>query len=141
MLAIGLVLWWSAGLHPALGSLRMGWSSDFPLMIGNERDGSRPWLGEIRYAGVYGRALSGEAVSRLLKALETGGKREDADELGLLVGYDFRRGRSASIGPEGALRSDDRLVLEVPRGGEWLASGGLMLREPSILITRDRPPL
>ena len=135
VLVLAIMWWWSAGLQPALGSPRMEWSKDFPLIIGNELDGSRPWFGEIRYAGVYGRALTGEQVIELLNALEKGEERNATEEMGLLAGYDFRRGRTDVIAPEGKLQSRD-LLIEVPGECAWVANGGIELRKPARLVTR-----
>ena len=39
------MVWVVSGLLPIVGVLRMEWSKDFHLLIGNEFDGSRPWFG------------------------------------------------------------------------------------------------
>lgn len=35
-----------------------GWNPDFPLVVGNEDDGSRAWSGDVHLLAVYDRALS-----------------------------------------------------------------------------------
>src|SRR5262249_33699523 len=57
VLTIALLIWWGFSLQPAFGSLRMEWDRSCRLSIVNEVGGARPWLGEVRYCGVFGRAL------------------------------------------------------------------------------------
>ena len=56
-------LWCFVGLRPLMGSLRMDWNTTYHFVIANETDGSRPWLGEICYIGIYDRALESQEVS------------------------------------------------------------------------------
>lgn len=131
-------IWFVLGLRPFLGGLRMGWNRDFHLLVGNESDRSRPWLGEIRYVGIYGRALTAEQVSRIHK--NTVGAKNQRQEPGLpemLVGYDFTQGNSGVISAVGSLASDN-LSLQVPVGAGFLSDGGgIVLKEPSVLATRE----
>ena len=112
VLAIGLVLWWSTGLLPVPRISPDGLEQRFSIDYWQRTRRAPTLVGEIKYAGIYGRALNQEQVRRLRKSLEDRGQREETSDLGLLVGYDFRRGRSAFIVPEGTLRWDGRLVLE-----------------------------
>lgn len=45
-----------------------GWRRDFPLIIGNEATGDRPWRGEVSRLSIFDRALSGCDVRGLAKA-------------------------------------------------------------------------
>jgi len=46
------------------GGTLTGWSTATPLLLGNEADGGRPWLGEMHLVAIYGRALSDAEVSQ-----------------------------------------------------------------------------
>jgi len=129
-------VWLAVGFLPTRGSLRMGWNKDFHLLIGNVLDRSRPWLGEIRYVRIYGRALTAEQVSRIHKTLETNNERKDLGKPELLVGYDFTKGNTNVVSPAGLLNSDN-LSIQVPVGAGFISSGGgMFLKEPSVLVTR-----
>ena len=41
-----------------------GWSDDYPLLVGNEVTGDRPFLGDVYLVAVYDRALNAEEVDR-----------------------------------------------------------------------------
>jgi hypothetical protein len=114
----------------------MGWNSDFHLLVGNESDRSRPWLGEFRYVGIYGRALTAEQVSRIHETLGGKNERQEPDLPEMLVGYDFTQGNSGVISPVGSLAFDN-LSIQVPVGAGFLSDGGgIVLKEPSVLATR-----
>lgn len=115
----------------------MGWNRDFHLIVGNESDGSRPWVGEIRHVRIYGRALTAEQVSRIHKTLEMNNKGREPGKLGLLVGYDLTQGNSRVVSPVGSLQSDN-LSIQVPAGVGFLSDGGgIVLKDPSVLATRE----
>ena len=40
-----------------------GWMPDFPLIVGNEEGGTRPWEGAIHLLAIYGRALDAVEVA------------------------------------------------------------------------------
>jgi Concanavalin A-like lectin/glucanases superfamily/VanZ like family len=123
-------LWCFAGLRPLMGSLRMDWNVSYPLVIANETDGSRSWLGEIRYIGIYGRALDPHEVSSAVLC------RRGSSASGLLVGYDFTKSNASEVSPEGSLRSPD-LVIQIPPGSvSWEESRGIVLGEAAILASR-----
>ena len=130
-------VWMAAGLMPALGALRMDWDKSFPLVVGNESDGSRPWLGEIRYLGIYGRAL---AAGKLIPSDDdgvgaAGGAGSGKDE-GPLVFYDFRESEGDVVLPKGVLGSD-ALILEGNSGigaGENMDNG--FYGRPSVFLSR-----
>ena len=130
-------VWFVIGLRPFLGGLWMAWNRDFHLLVGNESDRSRPWLGEIRYVGIYGRALTAEQVSRIHKnTVGTKNERQEPDLPEMLVGYDFTRGNSGVVSPVGSLASDN-LSIQVPDGAGFLFNAdGIVLKEPSVLATR-----
>ena len=127
MIALGL--WSFVGLRPLMGSLWMDWNTTYPLVIANETDGSRPWLGEIRYVGIYDRALD-------LKEISSASVRQRGfGESGLLAGYDFTHAGAAEVWPQGSLRSRD-LVVRIPPNCIWEDHGGIVLKEGTVLTTR-----
>ena len=134
ILAMGI--WCSAGLRPVMGSLKMDWNEDYRLLIANETDGSRPWLGEIRYVGIYGKALTPRQVSLAYDSVGT--SREDFREMKLLVGYDFTQGDLDEIAPEGLLRSGD-LAIQVPAALESGEDGGGVLVEEDAILASQGP--
>jgi VanZ family protein len=136
VLVVAAGLWVAAGLQPALGALRMDWDRDFQLMIGNEPDGGRPWLGQIGFLGIYGRALTDEQVSILCRKTELGQEDGYRKDLGLLVLYDLTRGKGNEVPSRGSIQSDN-LTLQVSEGTRWLGNaGGISLERPSLLLSR-----
>lgn len=138
---VTVITWCSVASWPALGVLKMNWNGDYHLVMANESDRSRPWLGEIGYVGIYDRALTAEQV--LAKAE---GRRQKAktsapglQPLALpapLAGYDFARGRAQEILPEGMLRSGD-LAIQIPESCEWIGGGGILIKESALLMTQE----
>lgn len=61
------------------------WSSEFPLLIGNEQTGNRPWRGQVSEVSLYDRALSKEHIVKLL----SGNGTEDFSVQSLVAFYDF----------------------------------------------------
>lgn len=132
---IAVSVWWGAGLRPALGWLQMDWDHNYPFMIGNELDGSRPWLGEIRYAGVYIGGMSAEQALQLYHNRLTDDAGATPRHPRLLAGYDFRQELEQTVMSHGVLQSE-AMVLGIPAECEWRDSVGLILAEPSLLRTR-----
>lgn len=44
------------------------WDANFRLILANEAQGQRPWLGEFHLAAIYGRALSADEVKKNFRA-------------------------------------------------------------------------
>jgi len=53
------------GLHNVVNL--SNWSADFPLLIGNERTGDRPWVGTIYEIAIADNAISEDVVANILK--------------------------------------------------------------------------
>jgi hypothetical protein len=51
-----------------VGDPNSNWSSSFPLALGNEMNGSRPWKGTFHLVAIYSRALSVREVGQNFKA-------------------------------------------------------------------------
>ena len=45
------------------GTDLIGWDSQYPLFVGNERNAERPWLGGLRGITVYAQALTHDEVA------------------------------------------------------------------------------
>jgi len=127
--------WLIAGLRPVVGSLKMDWSENYRLFVANESDGSRPWLGEIRYIGLYGRALTPSQVRFAREHLDAPRDETEFNHLGLLAGYDFTQAGATLIIPNGLLSSGD-LAIQIPEATEWARGGGIQLRQRTMLASR-----
>jgi hypothetical protein len=136
ILAVGL--WWFVGFSPVRGSLELDWVDSYPLVIGNEADESRPWLGEVRYVGIYGRALTTDQVRRVYESLGTEREGDPFADMRLLAGYDFSKRATDGVVPAGSLRSGD-LVLEFPEIRCWGNSCGGALLEDEVLLKSRGP--
>jgi hypothetical protein len=119
----------------SMSSLR-GWDRDFPLLIGNEVGGERPWLGEVAHVAIYDRTLSPQAIRELSVSRESAESRA-ATAPTPLVAYDFSGGAvemRSTADPFTALT----LNLEDPEAIEWVGGEGLWLRRATTLST-NRP--
>lgn len=134
-LAGGCGLWWTIGLQPACGALQMNWDPSFPLTIGNEIGGARPWLGRIRYAGVYDRALSPAVVRRFHESWEESNGRQLRQTNGLLVGYDFGKDATGEIAAEGNVKSHD-LDLLLPASSALSSDASLTDSRSGVIRSR-----
>ncbi len=123
--------WLGIGLTPLFGALTMSWDKTFPLLIGNEVGGTRPWLGELQYVDFYAEALSPRAVSVLngrSVESEIAGVPQTPD---LLAGYNFKNDRSEELRPTGELQSP-ALALRIPTEVEK-STNGINLIKPTTL--------
>lgn len=59
------------------------WNPDFPLMLGNEHTGDRPWRGRILNVSILDRAISERDVARLYQDGKSSGRLAD----GLVASY------------------------------------------------------
>jgi hypothetical protein len=50
------------GTQTVTGTTSTSWDSSYPLLLGTELGGNRPWLGEYHLVALYGRALSAAEV-------------------------------------------------------------------------------
>jgi VanZ family protein len=73
----------------------LGWDPSFPLLIGNEKDSSRPWSGTLGYIRLHESALSAADVSHAHARRESRGDPASAFSSPRLS-YDFRGSRSAA---------------------------------------------
>jgi VanZ family protein len=128
----GVTAWMLAGLLPIPRLWRLEWNPDFRLLICNEADGSEPWLGEIRFLGLYERALSPMEIRAAFAENSEAGPREPRSEPGLLAGYDFTCAKTNVLRPTGSLEGSS-LSLTVPADAEWMSQGGLLLKSPTVL--------
>jgi hypothetical protein len=47
-----------------IGGDLSNWEEDYPLVLGGEPTGERPWLGELYLVAIYSRALSRDEIRR-----------------------------------------------------------------------------
>jgi VanZ family protein len=135
VLTVAVVVWWVVCLRPVCGGLTMAWDRTYPLCLGNEIGGERQWSGQLRYAGIYGRALSRGQVGQLYSRVgqpDTSDWRSSHD---LLVGYDFQTKPTTPLKPDGELK-DDSLDLDVPADLSWSLTDGITISAPAMLQSR-----
>ncbi|MFL6514782.1 MAG: LamG-like jellyroll fold domain-containing protein [Chthoniobacterales bacterium] len=117
-------LWLTIGLRPAFGGLQLNWDRTFPLTVGNEIGGARPWLGNIPFVGIYGQALSradveGPHTNMVGPNGFSSGRSND-----VLAAYDFRRNSTPEVSPAGHSHGGV-LDLLVPPNSSWSTDLGL----------------
>ena len=110
-------------LFPRGRTVPVRWNTNFPLVIGNEGTGDRPWHGEIYWIALYDQALTRHQVHRLkqneLKADSSGIRRE----MGVIAAYPLTEGRGDTLhdlsgyGPELPLTG---------RPVQWLPGRGIL---------------
>jgi len=136
ILVLGLFIWFSAGLYPATGVLKLDWNKDFHLVVGNETDQSEPWLGEIQFLGIYAQAFEGQEAKSWPQGLYGRSARDAGNESRLLLGYDFTSGKTNEVVPKGLLTTED-LALDIGPESTWAPNrGGILLAKPSFLSSR-----
>ena len=136
ILVLGSFVWFSAGLYPATGVLKLDWNKDSQLVVGNETDHSRPWLGEIRFLGIYARGFDAREAKLWTQGSDNRLARDAGNESRLLLGYDFTSGKTAEVIPEGLLATED-LALDIAPESTWAPDrGGILLTRPSFLSSR-----
>ncbi|MBD2037709.1 VanZ family protein [Leptolyngbya sp. FACHB-321] len=92
ILATGFVAYFiitstGVALLPTAADLR-NWDSSFPLLLGNELTGGRPWSGNIELVQIFDQALTEAEISRFF----SGNQHSFAQESSLLAFYEFTRG-------------------------------------------------
>ncbi len=73
------------------GATLSNWDCSFPLVIGNEATGDRPWRGRVAKVSIYDQALSADDLARLAA--------EFTDPISRLVDADARRRNSDNTAP------------------------------------------
>ena len=98
------------------------WDRGYPLIVGNERGGDRPWAGEIQYVAVYDRALPAAEVEDLAQPRMTASGGSQARSVkGPLLAYDFRWAAGGEVRPVGML-GDSSPRIRLGTGAEWVNS-------------------
>ncbi len=114
---ISLAGWWMVGLKPIFGGVRLDWSPEFRLLVGNEDDAGRPWEGNVHELALFDRALDPREV-RNWKAAEA------------LLRYRFSGNSDSSTTPTSSLGEDPSLKMKTT-AGHYLATHG-----PATSLTR-----
>lgn len=95
------------------------WIHHYPLVLGNERTGERPWAGRIALLAFYDRALHQPEVDQLYRTRPERSESGSAARADALALYTFDEGSGRSIadrseaGAGGALRIPERFPAEV----------------------------
>jgi len=96
-----------------IGSLS-NWDSSFPLLLGNETTGTRPWLGRIHLVALYNRPLGADEVVRNYEAgVPTTGPPPNRVARGLVGLYSFTASEGRHVFDQ-AGRTSSSLDLEIP---------------------------
>lgn len=114
-----------------------GWDCDYPLLIGNEASGDRPWIGRIRGLAMYATGLAASDVKQLSGSPLTEEGVELRQSLGALLFYNFDAAED-NISPQ-LLPTVPTFALEYPgEPGAWaLEDGALSLKSPTVLKLSD----
>jgi VanZ family protein len=101
-LAVWGLVWSAAILVPSRLVALESWDPTYPLLVGGEKSGERPWRGELRYVAFYGGAVTADEVNGPLSIPPTAaeGKRGRV-QAGLLAAYDFTQPNRLTIEAEG----------------------------------------
>lgn len=75
--------------QPGSGIDLAAWDLDYPLVLGNEATGDRPWAGRLARLAFYDRALEPDAVARL--------RERETDRPSAAARYDLEAGSGSSI--------------------------------------------
>ena len=97
----------------AAGGNLSNWDTRFPIVIGNEADGSQPWRGILRYAAVYRYALNAAAAQRLYQGYRDR-RRLPAAATGNAPALSFNPGAKATNKPYLLTQADGAITLELP---------------------------
>jgi VanZ family protein len=119
-----------------VGDHARNWDERYPLTLGNEQGGERPWLGEITLAAVYPNRLDDDAITEL--AATTTGDKSLAlrRRLGAIAIYPFIEGVGESVADHGGGEEPIDLVISAPDAAAWTADG-LRLISPGRLQSRE----
>ncbi len=104
---------WTTSIIP--GGYFKNWDPEFPLILGNEATGDRPWLGEISYVAIYNRSLDAQEVRESYEEVRryvSGEVEMAAPKEGQLVRYMFNEKRGDKVSNSGTLV--DSLTLTIP---------------------------
>jgi len=82
------------------------WEDSFPVILGNEASGGRPWLGKMFYAAIYNRPLEEEEIDRHFRSGWVGKERSSASnstsqQPNPIVRYVFSEGKGSRIHDNG----------------------------------------
>ena len=135
---IGIVLvtagiWIGAAVFPVV-KLRLDWDAQSHLLIANEIDSSRPWLGEIQSIAIYGQAMTTEQVLHSYK----NASYENANGIQALVECHFRP--SDKVVETGSLKSEGLSIQDL-NTDDWMSNdGSVLLRNRCCCRAQAQPP-
>ena len=91
------------------------WDPGYPLILGNEATGDRPWLGKIYYVAIYNYPKNARGIRTSYDALRSwifGNVEMATPREGLVVRYLFNEKKGAKVTDSGALV--EPLTLNIP---------------------------
>ena len=89
------------------GGTFTNWDPDYPLLLGNEQTGDRPWLGSIERIVLYARPIS---AAEAMESYES--KDMNLHRSGVVTAFDFSRGKGTVIYDAGDVQP--AIDLELP---------------------------
>jgi hypothetical protein len=112
------------------------WDPDYLFLLGNETTLNRPWLGKLFFVGLYDRALTAAEVR---SQFQEGPHADPAvHRQGMPIAlYTFQEGRGTRVYDQAPVGPPLDLEIAEPHKAVWLPHGGLALREPTYLHSRQ----
>lgn len=126
--------WFNISGH--IGTAFNNWDNTFPLIIGNELTGNRPWRGEVSELAIYPVCLSAEQVRGLVRTSPNGQNGLHLrQQLGTVVLYLFNEAGGAVVYDRADVGEPLDLHIEGPHDPQWVADKGLRFLKAGIART------
>lgn len=114
----------------------VGWDHSYPLIVGNELTGDRPWRGRIHGLAIYDRQLSAADLESLDRASAESTIDSLRRRLGAIASYQFDSVVNGRLREQVSARSDLDLLFPPIDRRIWSArNGALELFAPTVIRT------
>lgn len=122
------------------GSSLANWNHDYPLVLGNEHTGDRPWAGRLHGTAMYPLPLDPQQVASIASESSMGpGSIERRRELGALLVLTFDEGSGSVIRDVANGLNSPELRITPETAGHWLVDGaGFELNGSGQISTTER---
>lgn len=126
------------GITPFFTSWKT-WDTHYPLLVGNENTGDRPWLGTIYEVAIFDRVLSQEEIKQFSHS--SWPEHIEAPTVHYLFSSEnLVLEDDTLLGIEGEVGREERLVsMQDEAGALELVEGGLRIKQPATLRS-EQPP-
>lgn len=115
------------------------WNERYPLLVGNEKGGTRPWLGDVRYVAIYDRAMGSaemEARNALTSIPSPSGNKP---HIAPIVAYDFKDVEDNIIPASGAVDVPPLVIMDSDACQPSPDGAGVRFQRPTVIATREPP--